>query len=56
MIGSIMLMGVEVGPRFGGGGDGEGITVNEVLGYFGLATGVVLAFRLVAGIIRDGET
>ena len=56
MIGSIMLMGVEVGPRFGGGADGEGITVNEVLGYFGLATGVVLAFRLVAGIIRDGET
>jgi hypothetical protein len=30
--------------------------MNEVLGYFGLFASGVLGFRIVAGIIRDGET
>ena len=32
------------------------MTINEVLGYFGLATATALAFRVVAGVVRDGET
>lgn len=56
LIGSVLLIDVEVGPSFGGGADDGGITINEVLGYFGLATSAILAFRLIANIIRDGET
>jgi ubiquinone biosynthesis protein len=49
-ISSVILLGTEAGPTLGSA------TVNEVLGYFGLASGVILAFRVVAGILRDGET
>ena len=50
-IGSTLLLGVEAGPQLGGS-----VTINEVLGYFGLATAAALAFRVVAGIVRDGQT
>ncbi len=49
-IGATLLLAVEVGPEFGGS-----VTINEVLGYFGLATATALAFRVVAGVVRDGE-
>jgi ubiquinone biosynthesis protein len=50
-IASVILLNVDGGPSFGGD-----VSLNEVLGYFGLAAGTILAFRVVAGIIRDGET
>jgi len=45
-----LLLGVDSGPSV------NEVDVNTVLGYFGLAASAVLAFRVVAGIIRDGET
>ncbi len=50
IIGSVLLLGVRAGPELGS------VTVNEVLGYFGLGAGTILALRVVAGVIRDGET
>ena len=50
-IGATLLLAVDVGPELGGS-----VTINEVLGYFGLATATALAFRVVAGVVRDGET
>jgi len=50
-IGATLLLSVDVGPELGGS-----VTINEVLGYFGLATATALAFRVVAGVVRDGET
>lgn len=50
-VGSTILLGVDAGPTLGGS-----VSINEVLGYFGLATSVALALRVVAGVIRDGET
>jgi ubiquinone biosynthesis protein len=50
-VGSTLLLGVESGPTLGGS-----VSINEVLGYFGLAAATALAFRIVAGVIRDGET
>jgi ubiquinone biosynthesis protein len=49
-IGSVLLLDVQAGPRLG-----STISINEVLGYFGLTTSAVLVLRVVAGIIRDGE-
>ncbi len=49
-IASVLLIGVDTGPAVGE------VDVNTVLGYFGLGASAVLAFRVVAGIIRDGET
>ena len=51
-IGSVVLLGIDSGPTLGAA------TVDEVLGYFGLdlSASAILAFRVVAGIIRDGET
>jgi ubiquinone biosynthesis protein len=49
-IASVLLLGVDIGPEV------REVDVNTVLGYFGLAASAVLAFRVVAGIIRDGET
>ena len=51
VIGSVLLLGVDAGPALN-----DSVSLNEVLGYFGLATGTILSFRVVAGIIRDGET
>ena len=50
-IGATLLLRVEAGPTLGGS-----VTLNEVLGYFGLAAASMLALRVVAGVIRDGET
>jgi ubiquinone biosynthesis protein len=49
-IASVLLLGVDAGPEVGE------VDVNTVLGYFGLGASAVLAFRVVAGVIRDGET
>jgi ubiquinone biosynthesis protein len=48
---SVFLLGIESGPELG-----EAVSLNEVLGYFGIAAASALALRIVAGIIRDGET
>ena len=48
---SVILLGVDAGPTLAGT-----VTVNEVLGYFGIITAAALALRVVAGVIRDGET
>jgi ubiquinone biosynthesis protein len=45
-IASVLLLGVDAGPA----------DFNTVLGYFGLGASAVVAFRVVAGVIRDGET
>ena len=50
-IGATLLLGVDAGPELGGS-----VTIKEVIGYFGLATAAALAFRVVAGVVRDGET
>jgi ubiquinone biosynthesis protein len=49
-VGSVLLIGIESGPTVGT------TDVNQVLGYFGLGASAILVFRVVAGIIRDGET
>ena len=49
-VGSVLLLSVDVGPHLGS------TSVNEVLGYIGLASAAVLAMRVIAGIIRDGST
>ncbi|MET0144563.1 MAG: hypothetical protein ABW328_07265 [Ilumatobacteraceae bacterium] len=51
IVGSVLLLGVDAGPALG-----SSVSLIEVLGYFGLATGTVLSLRVVAGVIRDGET
>ena len=48
---SVILLGVDAGPTLAGT-----VTVNEVLGYFGVITASALALRVVAGVLRDGET
>lgn len=48
-IGSVLLVGVELGPTLGGS-----ISINEVLGYFGISAAFILGLRVVAGIVRDG--
>jgi ubiquinone biosynthesis protein len=50
-IGSVVLLGVRSGPEVNGT-----VTINEVLGYVGLAAASVLALRVIAGVIRDGLT
>jgi ubiquinone biosynthesis protein len=50
-IGATLILRVDSGPELAGT-----ITLNEVLGYFGIAAASVLALRVVAGVIRDGET
>ena len=48
-VGSAILVGVEVGPTFGGS-----VSINEVLGYFGIVAASILGLRVVASVIRDG--
>ncbi len=50
-IGAVLLLGVDGGPELGGS-----VPVNEVIGYVGLGGAAVLAMRVIAGVIRDGET
>lgn len=50
-IGSVVLLGLRTGPQASGT-----VTINEVLGYVGLAAASVLALRVIAGVIRDGLT
>jgi hypothetical protein len=47
-IGSVILLGVHVGPVVSGT-----VTLNQVLGYIGMAAAAILAMRVVAGILRD---
>ena len=48
-IGSVLLLGTDFGPAVAGS-----VSLNEVLGYIGLAMAGVLMLRIVAAIIRDG--
>ncbi len=50
-IGSVLLLNVEAGPTLS-----DTVTLNEVLGYLGLACATVLALRVIAGVVRDGLT
>jgi ubiquinone biosynthesis protein len=50
-IGSVLLLNVSTGPRLS-----DSVTLNEVLGYIGLACSTVLVLRVIAGVIRDGLT
>ena len=50
-IGSILLLDVRVGPTLS-----ATVSLNEVLGYVGLACSAVLMLRVIAGVIRDGLT
>ncbi|MEM9514513.1 MAG: AarF/UbiB family protein [Actinomycetota bacterium] len=50
-VGAVLLLGVDGGPTLGGT-----VEVNELIGYLGLGASAVLAMRVVAGVIRDGET
>ena len=50
MITSVLLLGIDDGHA-----SGAAVTVNELLGYIGLGAAAVLALRIVAGVIRDGE-
>ena len=49
-VGSVLLIGVKVGPELGGH-----TILNEVLGYVGLAAASILTLRVIAGVIRDGS-
>ncbi len=50
-IGSILLINVQVGPSLS-----DTVSLNEMLGYIGLACAAVLMLRVIAGVIRDGLT
>jgi len=45
----VLLLRIETGPTFGGS-----VSLDEVLGYVGLAAASVLMMRVIAGIVRDG--
>jgi predicted unusual protein kinase regulating ubiquinone biosynthesis (AarF/ABC1/UbiB family) len=47
-IGSVILLGVRAGPDVT-----ATVTLNEVLGYIGIAAAAILAMRIVAGVIRE---
>ncbi len=49
-IGSALLLGAQVGPVVSGTAH-----LSDVLGYIGLAVSAVLALRVVATIVRDGQ-
>ena len=50
-LGSTFLLNVRTGPHLG-----TDVSINAVLGYVGLLTSAVLVMRIIAGIIRDGNT
>jgi ubiquinone biosynthesis protein len=47
-IGSVILLGVHVGPVVSGT-----VTLNQVLGYIGIATAAILIMRVLASVVRD---
>jgi ubiquinone biosynthesis protein len=47
-IGSAILLGVHVGPAVT-----SAVTLNQVLGYIGIAIAAILAMRIVAGVVRE---
>jgi ubiquinone biosynthesis protein len=47
-IGSVILLEVHAGPSVT-----NGVSLNQVLGYIGIATAAILAMRVIAGIIRE---
>jgi ubiquinone biosynthesis protein len=47
-IGSVILLGVSAGPDVT-----ATVTLNEVLGYIGIAVAAILAMRIVAGVVRE---
>jgi ubiquinone biosynthesis protein len=47
-IGSVLLLGVHVGPTVSGS-----VTLNQVLGYIGIAAAAILGMRLIAAIVRE---
>ena len=49
-IGSVFLIGIDNGPDLT-----ATVTLNEFIGYTGLAASALLAMRVVANVIRDGE-
>ena len=48
-IGSTVLIGIDAGPTIS-----DAVSLNEVLGYFGLAASAVLGLRVVAAVVREG--
>jgi ubiquinone biosynthesis protein len=50
-IGSVLLLNVQAGPSLS-----DTVSLNEVLGYVGLASSAVLILRVIAGVVRDGLT
>jgi ubiquinone biosynthesis protein len=49
-IGSVFLIGIENGPDLT-----ATVTLNEFIGYVGLGASALLAMRVVANVIRDGQ-
>jgi hypothetical protein len=47
-IGSVVLLGVHAGPVVTGT-----VTLNEVLGYIGMAVAAILIMRVLAGVVRN---
>jgi hypothetical protein len=47
----VLLLNVRAGPALS-----DTVTLNEVLGYLGLACSTVLVLRVIAGVVRDGVT
>jgi ubiquinone biosynthesis protein len=50
-IGSALLLHATTGVRVS-----DSVSINEILGYIGMATAMVLMLRIVAAIIREGPT
>ena len=50
-IGSVLLLDVRAGPTLN-----DYVTINEVLGYIGIAAATILTVRVIAGVVRDGLT
>ena len=50
-VGSVLLLNVSHGPHLS-----AGWSINDILGYLGLASAAVLSMRVIAGIIREGRS
>jgi len=47
----VLLLDVRAGPTLN-----DYVTINEVLGYIGIAAAAILTVRVIAGVVRDGLT